>query len=169
MIFKTPKKTPPYTQIHNNIINDPSLSGKAKWILIYLLSKPPDWKVYESDIVKHTKDGKQAVRTGIQELIKSGFIRRGQNRMQDGKFGSYEYDVSDVPEFIQYSTEVRLSDIGKSDISNINNTKTRKNTNKNNGKHKKTTKIPGIDNVDILMAKNRMTPMSDIILNMLDN
>ena len=120
MIFRTPKTKPPFTLVPNHIINAKNLSCKAKAILIYLLSKPENWQVYESDIVKHCRDGKQAIRTGIHELIETGYIRRGQNRMQDGKFGSYEYDVSDNPDFIIKSTEVRKSDIGKSDISNIN-------------------------------------------------
>ena len=123
MIFKIKKVTPPYTQIHNNIIDNPELSGKAKWILIYLLSKPQDWQVYEKDIKNHCTDGKHSIRSGIQELIKAGYITRQKYRNELGQFRGYEYEVHENPINSTKSTEIRFSDLGKPAPSNINLTK----------------------------------------------
>jgi len=124
MIFKIKKINPPYTQIHNNIIDNPGLSGKAKWILIYLLSKPADWQVYELDVENHCTDGRDSIRTGINELIKAGYIKRDKQRDEiTGQFKGYEYEVHELPIKSGISTENGLSDLGKSDISNTKRTK----------------------------------------------
>lgn len=123
MIFKIKKINPPYTQIHNNIIDNPDLSGKAKWILIYLLSKPADWQVYELDIKNHCTDGKHSIRSGIHELVDAGYIRRKKYRNEAGQFKGYEYEVYEKPLKSITSTENRLSDLGKPDTSNTKRTK----------------------------------------------
>ena len=123
MIFKIKKVNPPYTQIHNNIIDNPELSGKAKWVLIYLLSKPQDWQVYEKDIVNHCTDGKHSIRSGIHELINAGYINRKKHRNELGQFRGYEYEVYEIPMISTKSTEDRFSDLGKPAPSNTNLTK----------------------------------------------
>lgn len=97
-IFRVQKdKENPYVQLHKKLVYDNSLSFKAKGILVYLLSRPDDWKVYENEIVKHSKDGKDSVSNGIKELIKAGYISRSERRTDGGKFGGYEYDVFEQP------------------------------------------------------------------------
>ena len=125
MIFKIKKVTPPYTQIHNNIIDNPDLSGKAKWILIYLLSKPGNWQVYENDIQRHCTDGRHSIRSGIKELIESGYIKRGERlRNEKGHVKGYEYEVHEMPIKSSTSSCVRFPYVGKPALSNINSTNT---------------------------------------------
>ena len=68
------KKQGNFTIIDNKLINTPDLTPKAKWILIYILSKPYDWQVYEGDIKNHALIGRDAVRSGLKELIRCGYI-----------------------------------------------------------------------------------------------
>jgi hypothetical protein len=65
-----------YTVFSNDLIANPDLSWKAKSILMYLLSKPADWQTRLEDIVKHGKDGRDAVLSGIKELKKAGYLKK---------------------------------------------------------------------------------------------
>lgn len=88
------KKSTNFTAIDNRFIDDPRLSAKAKGILVYLVAKPPDWKVYENDIIGHMSDGRDAIRSGLKELRTAGYIMRRQARtVVNGKFDGYDYDV----------------------------------------------------------------------------
>jgi len=120
MIFKIKKIVPPYTQVHNNIIDNPSLSGKAKWILIYLLSKPENWQVFERDITNHCTDKRDSIRSGIHELMTAGYIVRGERqRNERGHLKGYEYEVHEMPVKSGTSSYDGFSNVGKSNISNI--------------------------------------------------
>lgn len=88
----------PYVMVNKGFVNNPQLSWKAKGILLYLLSKPDDWKVYHKDIIKHSTDGRDSVTSGIAELVKYGYIIRHLRREEGtGKLKGYDYDVYEVP------------------------------------------------------------------------
>jgi len=84
-----------FTMVSNKIINEPLLSAKAKWILIYMISKPDGWDFYESEIVKRTKDGLSSIRAGIKELLALGYLQRHRERDEKGYYGIYEYWIYD--------------------------------------------------------------------------
>jgi len=92
----------PYVMINKHFIYDSSISFKAKGILLYIFSRPDDWKIYEKEIVKHSKDSKDSVRTGIKELLDAGYMTREKSREQ-GKFKGYDYDVYEFPQLINRS------------------------------------------------------------------
>ncbi|QPM68195.1 helix-turn-helix domain-containing protein [Atribacter laminatus] len=98
MIFRVAKSREiPYVMLNKCAIYDNSLSFKAKGVLVYLLSRPDDWQIYESEIVKHSTDGKASVRAGIKELITHGYVIRQRRRTEKGKFQGYIYNVYEVP------------------------------------------------------------------------
>ena len=113
-IFKIHKRENPFVQIDKTSIMDARLSFKAKGILAYLLSRPPNWQVYEIEIIKHAKDGRDSVRSGIKELIDCGYIDRKESRNEKGQFKGYEYSVYETP------NRDGLSNIGKSNIGESN-------------------------------------------------
>ncbi len=84
-IHRTNKKDGNFTQIDNTFINNPKLSAKAKAIHMYVLSKPDDWKVKVTDIVKHFKDGKKSISSGIKELMDQRYWFREQLRTKGEK------------------------------------------------------------------------------------
>lgn len=65
-----------YTVFSNELIANAELSWKAKGILMYLLSKPVDWQTRLEDVVKHGKDGREAVLSGIKELKEAGYLKK---------------------------------------------------------------------------------------------
>ena len=76
MIIKIAKHTENYSVIDNFGANDSNISWKAKGLLWYLLSKPSDWHVSIADLVNRTSVGESSVRTGINELISAGYVKR---------------------------------------------------------------------------------------------
>jgi len=85
-----------FTQIPNETLADERLSWKAKGLLSYLLSLPYDWEVYTSEVVKHSTDGEKSLTSGLNELIKFGYVIRTKIRGEKGHYSGYEYSVYDA-------------------------------------------------------------------------
>lgn len=75
-----------YTVTSNVIVNDTGISFKALGILMYLLSKPPGWKVTEASLAGDMREGLTAIGTGCDELIARGYMVRTRVNSGDGKF-----------------------------------------------------------------------------------
>lgn len=130
--FRTKKRASEFVTLDKTAIYDSELSFKAKGILLYLLSRPDDWQIYESEIVKHCSDGRDSVRTGLKELEEKHYIIRTRKRDEKGRLKEYEYIVYERPHHIGLSnvgkTNIGLSNVGKPDTTN-NNTTNNKSTN----------------------------------------
>ena len=87
--------------INTKFVNDKSLSLKAKGILIYLLSKPPNWKGQLFDIAQSSPDGRKSVRAGMRELVANGYAKIEAKPMKDGKFQGKHYCISDQKNFFE--------------------------------------------------------------------
>jgi len=92
-------KKGPYTYVvlDKMFIDTPGLSWKAKGLLAYLLARPDNWEIRESDLVAHATDGRDSVRTALRELKAAGFIVKAQRRSEVGKFSVAEFDVYERP------------------------------------------------------------------------
>lgn len=90
------KKSANFTIISNDYLNDERLSLKDVGLLTYLLSKPKDWKIYVSQLADALKDGKDSIRSSINNLIKCGYIKRTALRIK-GKFKRWLYEVFEEP------------------------------------------------------------------------
>ena len=107
-------------------VYDSRLSAKAKGILLYLLSRPDDWRVFEAEILKNFSDGRDSIRSGIKELIQFGYIKRSQKRNELGRMSGYEYEVYEVSSVDGFSDNGE-PDIGKPNTTNIKVTDKEKN------------------------------------------
>lgn len=110
--FRVYKESGNFVMVHKNFIHDSNLSWKAKGILLYLLSRPDDWQVYETEIVKHSSDGLSGLKSGIKELEQVGYIQRNRKRDDKGRLKEYEYLVYEQP------NHIRFSNVGKTNIGN---------------------------------------------------
>jgi len=81
-----------FTQIPNHIIVS-NLSNEAFRLLVYLYSKPDDWKIYQGSIRKEFGVSRQSVNKWFKELKAKGFISIKQRTLQ-GKF-DYVYRLMD--------------------------------------------------------------------------
>ncbi|MEB6277523.1 helix-turn-helix domain-containing protein [Staphylococcus gallinarum] len=118
--FRVFKESGRFVTVHKDFIHDDNLSWKAKGILLYLLSRPDDWQVYETEIVKHSSDGLSGLKSGIKELEQVGYIHRNRKRDDKGRLKEYEYLVYEQPNHIRFSnvgkTNVGNSYIGKTNV-----------------------------------------------------
>lgn len=65
-----------FTTIDNAYLQNKNLSFKAKGIMTYILSLPDDWVIYIDQLIATSKDGEGSFRSGLDELIKAGYIKR---------------------------------------------------------------------------------------------
>ena len=107
--FRTVKESGDFVTVHKSFVYDERLSAKSKGILLYFLSRPDDWQIYTSEVVKHMQDGQKSINNGIKELIENGYVKRKQKRNDAGAFNGYEYLVYEKP------TEMPLSENGLSE------------------------------------------------------
>lgn len=105
----------PYVMIRKEPLKDNKLSWKAKGILSYLLSLPDDWQIYETELVKHSTDGRDSLKSGISELLEAGYIERIEKRNEKGHFKGYNYTVFEIPHR-NGKPDIGKTNIGKPDI-----------------------------------------------------
>lgn len=87
----------PYTMVSAALIRDATLSPACRWLLIYLLSNAPGWKIKTKQVMAHVKGhdnmGRDNVRALFNEACDAGYMRKEQ------VFGGYRYFVSETPKF----------------------------------------------------------------------
>lgn len=79
--------------------HDPNLSAKAKWIHIYIISRPPGWKLNMRDIANRCTDGEHGIRSGMKELMVRNYVHRGRiidrfGRGTDTKYLAFDFPTS---------------------------------------------------------------------------
>lgn len=96
---RTVKHENPFVQLDKAFIGNGKLSLKATGLLTYILSKPDGWKIRMKDIQANFNDGKDSVRSAMNELMKENYVYRYQERNEKGILGDYVYLVYERPEF----------------------------------------------------------------------
>lgn len=87
------RKQKNFSIISNIPLNDKSISFKAKGIWAYLMSKPEDWEVRVSNLINTSTEGRDAIYSGIKELVEAGYMNKIQHRDESGKMTGIEYQV----------------------------------------------------------------------------
>ena len=95
--FVKQKKERNYTVVDNTFIKDKSLSMKAKGLFTYILSLPDDWQIYKTELTEHFSDGKDAIRTAMNELVEHGYLVTKRLKDEKGRFAGYVYEVHEIP------------------------------------------------------------------------
>jgi hypothetical protein len=86
-----------FSVISNKIAKDKNLSYKAKGIWFYAFTKPDDWVFYEKDLIENSKDGRDAVRSGLKELEEHGYLHRFRTRGPFGRIQKSEWIFFESP------------------------------------------------------------------------
>lgn len=122
-----------FTTIDNAYLQNKKLSFKAKGIMTYILSLPDDWVIYIDQLIATSKDGEGSFRSGLDELIKAGYIKR--------------YPIIEKGQIVAWQTEVyeNIGEIEQNQLlgKNLNVEKRdAENTEKEKKKPKNTKNIP---------------------------
>lgn len=85
-----------FTVLSNRFIRDKNLSNRALGLLTFMLSLPPDWDYSIAGLTKVRKEGYEAIKNTIKELILLNYIRRDKIRLSNGRF-KHIYHIYDEP------------------------------------------------------------------------
>jgi len=104
-----------FTVVQNELLYDPELDGRTKWLIIYCLSKPDGWDFASERIARETKDGRDAVLASMKAARDAGWMKVYDARQTDGSF-CRTTEVTDTPG--DFSTDdVDIKDRPKPDSS----------------------------------------------------
>ncbi|MCG2449238.1 conserved phage C-terminal domain-containing protein [Staphylococcus epidermidis] len=159
--FRVYKESGNFVTVHKDFIHDSNISWKAKGILLYLLSRPDDWQIYETELEQHSTDGLSGLKSGIKELEEIGYIQRNRKRDKSGRLNGYEYLVYEQPHHI------RFSNVGKTVNGKTNNGKTvngKSHTTNNNSTHNDLNNNDDTYNDEIILSGDPTAyPYKDVI------
>lgn len=80
-IQRGPRRADNFTILSNAVLNDARLSFRARGVLMWLLSKPADWRTRSESIAAQSpKEGREAIRTAMRELEEYGYLVREKVR-----------------------------------------------------------------------------------------
>lgn len=85
-----------FTQIPNELINDESISVQARFLFIYLNSKPDDWQFYNKQICKVMKCSRDSLAKYMNQLKEAKWINVNQIN-ENGRFGGNQYELFQSP------------------------------------------------------------------------
>jgi len=86
-----------YTKVHRGVFRDPRLSAKAKGIFGLLSTHTDGWQVSVKTLAADMRDGRDAIRSALQELETHHYLVRAQVRHENGAFGDGAWFYTDLP------------------------------------------------------------------------
>ncbi|SEC15845.1 hypothetical protein SAMN05216489_00032 [Streptomyces sp. 3213] len=86
-----------FTRIANTLFRDTQLSLKAKGLFGLLSTHRDGWRMTVAGIARRGRDGEAAVKSGLRELERRGFLVRERERESDGTLGAAAYVITDRP------------------------------------------------------------------------
>lgn len=90
--------TQDFTTIPNSLLQDQRLSCRDRGLLVWMLSKPPNWNFSKASLVNELKlDGEGSIKSGIKNLKAAGYLTIRQERVK-GKVSHSIWTVSDSPQ-----------------------------------------------------------------------
>ena len=107
-----------YIVVPNSILRDKRISIKARGLLIIILSLPPKWKLTVSGLVTVTGAGETAVRAGLRELEKYGYVQCTRARDSKGRIGCMDYIIREVP-LNEENPKVENPEVEKPELENL--------------------------------------------------
>ncbi|AVP71340.1 helix-turn-helix domain-containing protein [Prescottella equi] len=84
-----------FTIVPNAWLRDGRLTHKARGILIELMSHRPGWSTSVERLAEIGPDGEAAIKSGLKELEKCGYLQRAQVRGERGRMGQTVYTIVD--------------------------------------------------------------------------
>jgi len=96
MIIHAARPRSDFTVIPNRVLRDDALSYRARGLLVYLLSQPPEWTISSNRLAIESGEGRDAVRTALRELMCVGYLNLDRRQDDRGLWASH-YTVTDTP------------------------------------------------------------------------
>jgi len=99
-VRRGPRLAADFTVLSNAVITDERLSFRARGVLVWLLSKPDDWRTRADSIAAQSpREGRDAIRAALRELADLGYLVREKIQNELGQWITiqtiYERPVAD--------------------------------------------------------------------------
>lgn len=78
-----------------SLINDNNLSIGARFTYVYLQSRPEGWELFMKPSAKEIGCSEDSLRKYINELVAAGWLVKGEQKVEGGRFGAVEYTLLD--------------------------------------------------------------------------
>ena len=88
-----------FTVLPNALLQDQRLSCRDRGLLVWMLSKPPEWSFSKAAIVSELRqDGERSVQSGVKVLQKLGYLTITRERQKKGTISRSVWNVFDTPQ-----------------------------------------------------------------------
>ena len=84
-----------FTTVGNEMFHDKELSLRDRGLLLTMFSLPDNWRFSIEGLAQIVPEGKDAIKTSIDNLEKLGYLKRSQKRDENGKMSDAIYDFFD--------------------------------------------------------------------------
>ena len=119
-----------FSMIPNELINDNSISDRARFLYCFLVAKPDTWKFYNKNLAKDLGYSIDTLRKYMNELIESGWVEKIEHKFDANTYIFYEFKQGETTNLnVSEKTRHGESDTHSNTVLNTSNTN---NTNINN-------------------------------------
>ena len=80
-----------FQNVPRDLVFDSSLSDRARFVYLFMACKPEGWDFYLEPMAKDIGYSTETLRKYINELVASGWLLKGAQQNENGKFGAVEY------------------------------------------------------------------------------
>jgi hypothetical protein len=86
-----------FTIVNNKILKNKDLTCKLRGLLITMLSLPDNWNFSIKGLVSILPDGESAIRAGLCDLERFGYLKRERIRNEKGQILDVTWTITDEP------------------------------------------------------------------------
>lgn len=124
MIVRGPRLAENFTILPNDALRDRRLSFRARGVMAFILSQPPDFAISSEELAECSgAEGRDAIRTALKELETASYLHRRRRQIEGGRWISeavlYEQPTTGNPSSVSPG-ETRISagrtDDGSTDV-----------------------------------------------------
>ena len=80
-----------FQNVPRDLVFDSSLSDRARFVYLFMACKPEGWDFFLEPMAKDIGYSTETLRKYINELVASGWLLKGAQQNENGKFGAVEY------------------------------------------------------------------------------